>query len=70
LPFEPACLAFWENRRAVRTASSEQVRRPIFTEGLDHWQHFAPWLEPLADALGPALQDWRGQPRAPRELHP
>jgi tetratricopeptide (TPR) repeat protein len=60
LPFEPACLSFWENRRAVRTASSEQVRRPIFTEGLDHWQHFAPWLQPLADALGPALLDWRG----------
>jgi tetratricopeptide (TPR) repeat protein len=60
LEFEPACLAFWENRRAVRTASSEQVRRPIFTDGLDHWQHFAPWLQPLSEALGPALEGWRG----------
>jgi hypothetical protein len=54
----------------VRTASSELVRRPIFTEGLDHWQHFAAWLEPLADALGPALQDWRGTAPAARELQP
>jgi tetratricopeptide (TPR) repeat protein len=63
LAFEPACLAFWENRRAVRTASSEQVRRPIFTDGLDHWQHFVPWLDPLSEALGPALAGWRGSAR-------
>ena len=58
LPFEEACLAFWANKRAVRTASSEQVRQPIFTDGLDHWQRFAPWLGPLEKALGPALTDW------------
>ncbi|WP_420143363.1 sulfotransferase [Sphingobium sp.] len=58
LPFQDACLAFWANRRAVRTASSEQVRQPIFTDGLDHWQRFAPWLGPLERALGPALADW------------
>ncbi len=52
LPFEPACLTFWQTERAVRTASSEQVRRPIFTEGLDQWKGFAPWLGPLADTLG------------------
>jgi tetratricopeptide (TPR) repeat protein len=51
LPFEPACLAFHDNDRAVRTASSEQVRQPIFTDGLDHWRHFEPWLAPLAEAL-------------------
>ena len=55
LPFEDACLRFHETERAVRTASSEQVRRPIFREGLDHWRHFEPWLGPLADALGPVL---------------
>jgi hypothetical protein len=60
LPFEPACLKFYETKRAVRTVSSEQVRRPIFREGLDHWRHFQPWLGPLEDALGPALTDWRG----------
>jgi tetratricopeptide (TPR) repeat protein len=52
LPFEPSCLRFYENDRAVRTASSEQVRMPIFADGLDQWRHFAPWLGPLDAALG------------------
>jgi hypothetical protein len=60
LPFEAACLKFYENDRAVRTASSEQVRRPIFREGLDQWRNYEPWLEPLKMALGPTLNDWRG----------
>jgi predicted Zn-dependent protease len=60
LAFEPACLRFYETDRPVRTASSEQVRRPIFREGLDQWRHYEPWLAPLADSLGPALQTWRG----------
>ncbi len=55
LSFEPACLAFHETRRSVRTPSSEQVRRPIGREGLDQWRHYAPWLGPLEDALGDAL---------------
>jgi predicted Zn-dependent protease len=59
LEFEPACLAFHETERAVRTPSSEQVRRPIFREGLEQWRHFAPWLAPLEEALGPALDTWR-----------
>ncbi len=54
LPFDPACLRFYENERAVATASSEQVRRPVFREGLDHWRHFAPWLRPLEAALAAA----------------
>jgi tetratricopeptide (TPR) repeat protein len=56
LPFEPACLRFWETERAVQTASSEQVRRPIFTEGLDQWRHFAPWLGELSHALGASAE--------------
>jgi hypothetical protein len=56
LPFEAGCLKFYENERAVRTASSEQVRRPIFREGLDQWRHYEPWLGPLKSALGPVLQ--------------
>ena len=52
LPFDPACLRFWETERAVQTASSEQVRRPIFREGLEQWQHFEPWLGPLKAVLG------------------
>ena len=59
LPFEATCLRFHENERAVRTASSEQVRRPIFREGLDQWRHFEPWLGPLADALGETRTNWR-----------
>jgi hypothetical protein len=59
LPFEPACLEFHKTERAVRTASSEQVRRPIFREGLDHWRSYEPWLAPLSASLGSALETWR-----------
>jgi tetratricopeptide (TPR) repeat protein len=59
LPFEDACLRFYENDRAVRTVSSEQVRKPIFRGGLDQWTRFEPWLGPLKSALGPALEHWR-----------
>jgi tetratricopeptide (TPR) repeat protein len=52
LDFEPACLEFYKNERSVRTASSEQVRRPIYSEGLEHWRYFEPWLAPLKQALG------------------
>jgi hypothetical protein len=50
--FEPGCLAFHENTRAVRTASSEQVRRPIYSDGLDQWRHFEPWLGDLKATVG------------------
>ncbi len=59
LEFEPACVEFHKTARSVRTASSEQVRRPIFREGLDQWRHFEPWLGPLKEALGDALVDYR-----------
>jgi hypothetical protein len=59
LPFAPACLTFYETERTVLTVSSEQVRRPIFREGLDQWRNYEPWLGPLSDALGPALETWR-----------
>jgi len=52
LEFEPACLRFHETVRPVRTASSEQVRRPLSTDGLEQWRKFEPWLEPLQAALG------------------
>ncbi|MBS0364319.1 MAG: sulfotransferase [Proteobacteria bacterium] len=65
LPFEESCLQFHENERAVRTASSEQVRRPIFREGLDHWRHYEPWLGPLRDALGSVLEHY---PQVPPDL--
>ena len=63
LDFDPACLRFHENKRAVRTASSEQVRRPISRDGLDQYKRFEAHLGPLAEALGPALTDWDDAPR-------
>jgi tetratricopeptide (TPR) repeat protein len=62
LPFEAGVLRFHENQRAVRTASSEQVRRPINRDGMDQWRHFAPWLGPLETALGEVLSAY---PRVP-----
>jgi hypothetical protein len=56
LEFEPGCLEFYKTERSVRTASSEQVRRPIFREGLEQWRHFEPWLQPLREALGDLVQ--------------
>ena len=66
LPFDEACLRFFENDRPVRTASAEQVRRPIYREGLDQWRHYAPWLGPLEQALGPVLAAY---PAVPAGLH-
>jgi len=63
LPFEQGVLKFHENKRAVRTASSEQVRQPIFREGLDQWRHFDPWLTPLRSSLGPVLELYPSIPR-------
>ncbi|MDB6164837.1 MAG: sulfotransferase family protein, partial [Xanthomonadaceae bacterium] len=58
LPYEDQCLRFFENTRPVRTASSEQVRQPIYREGLDHWRHYEPWLSPLKQALGATLDTY------------
>jgi tetratricopeptide (TPR) repeat protein len=60
LPFEPGCVQPHLTKRAVRTASSEQVRQPISASRVDDWRKFDPWLGPLKRALGPTLQDWRG----------
>jgi len=52
LDFEPACVAFHTNKRSVRTPSAEQVRQPIYRDGLDQWRNYAPWLGELQRALG------------------
>jgi tetratricopeptide (TPR) repeat protein len=59
LEFEPQCLEFYSTARSIRTASSEQVRMPLYREGLDRWRHFEPWLQPLKGALGDALERYR-----------
>ena len=64
LPFDDACLRFYENERAVRTASSEQVRQPIFRDSVEHWRNYEPWLDPLKAALGPVLDAYPEAPPA------
>jgi tetratricopeptide (TPR) repeat protein len=55
LPFEEGCLRFYETERAVRTASSEQVRQPIYSDAVEQWRHYLPHLDPLIEALGPIM---------------
>ena len=64
LPFEASCLKFYENTRPVRTASSEQVRQPIYREGLDQWRNYERWLDPLKLALGPVLTSYPAVPQS------
>jgi tetratricopeptide (TPR) repeat protein len=59
LGFEPQCVEFHKTVRSVRTASSEQVRQPIFRAGLEQWRNFEPWLTPLIDSLGDAARRYR-----------
>jgi Flp pilus assembly protein TadD len=63
LPFEDGCLRFYENKRAVRTPSSEQVRQPLNRKAVDRWRRFERWLNPLKTALGPVLDRWDDAPR-------
>jgi tetratricopeptide (TPR) repeat protein len=69
LPFEDQALRFHESDRLVRTASAEQVRRPIFTAALDHWKHYEPWLAPLKSALGFVLETYPAVPKFYSRLH-
>jgi hypothetical protein len=68
LAFEPACLTFFDNARPVRTASSEQVRRPVYRDSVDQWRHYEQWLDPLKAALGPVLDSYPVLTRADRRL--
>ena len=58
VPFKPACLEFHKTRRAIQTPSAEQVRKGLSREGVDQWRNYEPWLGPLKDALGDALDNW------------
>jgi hypothetical protein len=62
LEFDERCLRFYETDRAVRTASSEQVRSPIFRDGVDRWRHYTDFLRPLEQALGPVLEAYPDAP--------
>ncbi|MYE83904.1 MAG: tetratricopeptide repeat protein [Gammaproteobacteria bacterium] len=65
LPFEEACLRFHETERVVRTASAEQVRRPIYSDAKTHWQAYEAYLGPLKLGLGDILETWDAKPQAP-----
>jgi len=56
LPFEESCLNYYQTDRSIRTPSSEQVRKPIYQSGLEHWRHFEEHLDPLKKALDPVLE--------------
>jgi predicted Zn-dependent protease len=62
VPFEERCLRFYETRRPIRTPSSEQVRIPLFKDGLAHWRNYEAWLDPLKVALGPVLEFYPDAP--------
>ncbi len=62
LPSDARCLRFHDNERPVRTASSEQVRLPIYTDALEQWRNYEPWLAPLKAALGPVLASYPDVP--------
>ena len=59
LPFESSCIDFYKTKRAVRTASSEQVRQPINKKGVDQWRNFEQFLAPLQEKLEPSLNDFK-----------
>ena len=62
LEFEPQVLEFYKTERAVRTPSSEQVRRPIYREATEEWRAYESHLEPLKRALGPVLDTYSQTP--------
>jgi hypothetical protein len=66
LDFEPACVEFYKTGRRVHTASSEQVRRPIYREGIDQRRNFEPWLGPLKEALDSPQWKSSGAPKPVR----
>jgi tetratricopeptide (TPR) repeat protein len=65
LPFERDCLEYYKSDRAFNSFSNEQVRRPIFKEGVERWQAFEPWLGPLKAVLGPVLEAYPAVPEFP-----
>jgi hypothetical protein len=59
LDYESDCVDFHKTERNVRTASSEQVRQPLYREGVNQWRHYDPWLAPLRAELSDALTNYR-----------
>ena len=55
LPFEESCLTYYETDRPVRTASSEQVRQPVYTKSINFWRNYDQYLDELREVLEPVL---------------
>ena len=64
LPWEGACLRFWESERPVRTPSAEQVRQPIYDRSVGHWRHYERHVGELVAVLEPILDRYRRYERA------
>jgi tetratricopeptide (TPR) repeat protein len=62
LPFEDACLSFYKTDRDILTVSSEQVRKPVYSDSVAQWRHYERWLDPLKSALGPVLDVYPAVP--------
>jgi hypothetical protein len=62
LEFEPACLEFYRTQRAVRTASSQQVRQPIYRDATEEWRAYDAHLGPLKVALQPVVDAYPNAP--------
>jgi tetratricopeptide (TPR) repeat protein len=58
VPFEEACLSFYQTDRSVRTPSSEQVRQPIYRRGLEYWRNFEPYLDVMKTGLAHEIADY------------
>jgi len=64
LPWNPACLSFHENKRAVHTASVAQVRKPLYSSSVARWERFEKHLHPLLEIIRPAMNTEAESPRA------
>jgi hypothetical protein len=61
LEWDEACLKFYENERNVKTASLNQVRKPIYNSSVGRWKKYEPYLQPLIKELGPLIQEYEGK---------
>jgi hypothetical protein len=59
LPWEDACLRFYESDRPVRTPSSEQVRQPIYDRSVGHWRNYETHLDELITVIAPIRERYR-----------
>jgi tetratricopeptide (TPR) repeat protein len=69
LDWDPACLAFHQTPRTIRTASLNQVRRPLYASSIGRWPAYAPYLGPLLEVLGIAPNEPAKRSKKPAVAH-